>query len=312
MSSGILLLNMGGPNSVGEVEVFLRNMFSDPRILPMNSILRRIIGKRIIKNRLVEAERNYEQLGGKSPLTEISISLAKKVEAITGVPTRLAMRYVPPFADDALAEFKKNGINEVIVFPMYPQYSTTTTLSSLDDLYEKMDKLGYDTTLKIIEPYFDDSGYIDIITNRIEAAVQEIDSSQYDLILSAHGLPVSIVEAGDPYQKQIEASVDRVKRALKEKNIIFADTKLAYQSKVGKSAWLEPNLTDVLRDPANTKVVILPLAFTIDNSETLFELDIEHREIADKIGYDDYRVVSCPNDGDDFAEFITKRVRETV
>ncbi len=312
MARGILLLNMGGPNNLDEVEMFLRNMFADPRILPMSPVLRKLIGKRIIKKRLEEAKGNYRQLGGKSPLTEFSLSLAAKIEEYTGVPTRLAMRYVPPFAKEALSEFKRSNIDELIVFPMYPQYSTTTTLSSMDDLHDTMESLGYNPKLKVVEPYYHDSDFVEIVVSRIMDSIGNKDASSYDLILSAHGLPVSIVESGDPYQEQVDGSVDAIAEALKSRGVIFNDIKLAYQSKVGNSSWLEPNLTDVLRNPTNTKVLIYPLAFTIDNSETLFELDIEHREIADKIGYDDYIVATCPNDGDDFAKFISKRALETV
>ncbi len=136
----------------------------------------------------------------------------------------------------------------------------------------------------------------------------EKDPGEYELILSAHGLPMSIIRAGDPYEKQVEANVSALKIFLRERGVKFKNIKLAYQSKVGSSAWLEPNLADLLRNPLNMKVLIYPIAFTIDNSETLFELDIEHREIADKIGYEDYIVAKCFNDDDSFADFIARRV----
>jgi len=312
MARGLLLLNMGGPNTIGEVALFLRNMFADPRILPMHPFLRRMIGKRIIRKRLHEAEENYRQLGGKSPLTEITQSLAKKVETLTGISTRLAMRYVPPFASEALAEFQGKGIDEIIVFPLYPQYSTTTTLSSLEDLREQMEQMGYAPTLKVIDPYYDDADYARILGDRIVEALGSDDPKQYDLILSAHGLPMSIIRAGDPYQKQVERSGERVEESLVSRGVHFRRVVLAYQSKVGSGAWLEPNLVDVLRRPRNLRVLLFPLAFTIDNSETLFELDIEHRAIAEKIGYEDYRVAACPNDGDDFAAYIAGRVDATI
>ncbi len=134
-------------------------------------------------------------------------------------------------------------------------------------------------------------------------------TKEYDLLLSAHGLPLSIIRAGDPYEKQVEANVSALKIYLHERGMLFNRIKLVYQSKVGSSAWLEPNLIDVLRNPTNKKVIIYPLAFTIDNSETLYELDVEHREVAKKIKYQDYRVARCFNDDDAFAKFIAKRVR---
>ncbi len=312
MAQGILLLNMGGPNTLSEVELFLRNMFADPRILPVHPLLRRLIGRRIVKKRLQEAEENYRQLGGKSPLTEISQSLAGKVERLTGLPTRLAMRYVPPFASEALGEFQREGIDEIIAFPMYPHYSTTTTLSSLDDLQTRLNLSAYHPTLRVVDPYFADERYGAIQADRIAAALNGRDATEYDLILSAHGLPMSIIEAGDPYREQIEANVRMLERLLNERDIRFRAVKLAYQSKVGNAAWLEPNLADVLRQPDNLKVLIAPLSFTVDNSETRFELDVEHRAIAEKIGYDDYRVAACPNDGEDFARYIAEQVDAAI
>ncbi|MDQ7047443.1 MAG: ferrochelatase [Sulfurovum sp.] len=125
---------------------------------------------------------------------------------------------------------------------------------------------------------------------------------------AAHGLPLSIIKEGDPYQNQIEGNASAVKIYLRERGIKFHNIKLVYQSKVGSSAWLDPNLVDVLRTPRHRKVVIFPLAFTVDNSETVFELDIEHREIADKIKYEDYVVASCMNDSDKFVDLIVSKV----
>ena len=308
MKRGILLLNMGGPNNIDEVELFLRNMFADPRILPMAPWLRRMIGKRIVRKRLHEARENYRQLGGKSPLTEITWSLAEKIERMSGVPVRPAMRYVPPFAAAALKEFRAEGIDELVLFPMYPQYSSTTTLSSLDDISAQCDALDYHPRIRIVDPYYDDYDYLSIQAELIAEAMAGARSEAYDLILSAHGLPMSIIRAGDPYEKQVEANVSALKIVLRERGIRFRKIRLAYQSKVGNAAWLEPNLADLLRRPENMKVLVFPLAFTVDNSETIFELDREHREIAEKIGYDDYRVARCPNDRDAFARFIGEKI----
>jgi ferrochelatase len=134
------------------------------------------------------------------------------------------------------------------------------------------------------------------------------ETKEYDLLLSAHGLPLSIIKNGDPYQNQVEGNASAIKTYLALKGIVFHDIKLVYQSKVGSSAWLEPNLADVLRNPTHRKVIIFPLAFTLDNSETVFELDIEHREIAEKLKYEDYVVAECMNESDKFIQLITERV----
>jgi len=303
-------MNMGGPNSIDEVELFLRNMFADKNILPMNRYLRAFIGNIIVNKRLDEVKENFQKyLGGKSPLPEITNRLINKLESKLDIPIVPVMRYVPPFASDALAKFKADNIDELILFPMYPQYSTTTTLSSIEDIEIRCKELDYNPKIRVIEPYYDNYNYIALIAKKIIKAIEDKDTKEYDLILSAHGLPMSIIKNGDPYEKQIEANISALKIYLYERGVEFNEIKLAYQSKVGKSAWLEPNLADILRNPTNKKVIIYPLSFTIDNSETIFELGIEHKEITDKIGYDDYIVAECFNDDDEFVDLIVEIVK---
>jgi len=308
MSRAILLLNMGGPSSLDEVEIFLRNMFADKYILQTNSLMRKFIGNIIVKKRLNEAKENYKALGGKSPLLDITNSLASKVSKLTETPTYPVMRYVPPFAKDVLSKLKEQGVNELVLFSMYPHYSSTTTTSSIEDIKDTLKELNYSPKLTIIDRYYNDLEYIKIQTSLIKEALGSDNASKITLIISAHGLPMSIINKGDPYQKEIEANSNLIKEQLKKDGIDFKDIKLAYQSKVGNASWLEPNLEDVLRNPDNLRVLIFPIAFTVDNSETVFELDIEHREIAEKIGYKYYKVAPCPNDRDEFARFIAEKV----
>ena len=309
MKRGILLLNMGGPNNIDEVELFLRNMFADPNILPMRPRMRKFIGNIIIKKRLHEAQENYREIGGKSPLTEITASLCRKLEERLSLPVRPAMRYVPPFADEALRAFQAQGIEEIVLFPMYPHYSTTTTRSSVEDVEAQCEALDYHPTLRVIDPYYDDPAYVAIQIARIKEALGNADPQEHELLLSAHGLPMSIIHAGDPYEKQIEANAALIRYALAQEGIRFKSIRLVYQSKVGSAAWLEPNLIDVLRRPRHLRVLISPLSFTIDNSETIFELDIEHREIAEKMGYEAYAVAKCPNDSEAFVEVIVGQIQ---
>jgi ferrochelatase len=311
MKKALLLLNMGGANYIEDIEIFLKNMFADKNILPMNRYLRKFIANIIISKRLEDVKENYRLLGGKSPLLEHTNRLITKLSDKIDMPIYPIMRYVSPFATEALIASKRSGIEELILFPLYPQYSTTTTLSSLEDIEDRCKEIGYYPKITLLNSYYDNYEYIEASCEKIIEAVKEIDTSSYDLILSAHGLPLSIIASGDPYEKEIMANVSAIKIYLMAKGIFFKNIKLAYQSKVGSSAWLEPNLADVLRKPTNLKVVIYPLAFTIDNSETVFELDIEHREIAQKIGYDDYIVVECMNDSDRFVEFISNYIKES-
>ncbi len=300
---------MGGPNNIDEVELFLKNMFADKNILTMDRYTRKLVSYIIITKRLEDVKENYGLLGGKSPLLGLTKELIEKLIPKLDMPIYPVMRYVPPFADEALLECKKNGVNELILFPMYPQYSTTTTLSSVEDVEARCKVLEYQPKITVIDPYYDDYNYIEASCDKIIEAMEGKDTTEYDLLLSAHGLPLSIIKAGDPYQNQVEGNVSAIKIYLKERGIAFHNIKLVYQSKVGSSAWLEPNLVDVLRNPRHRKVAIFPLAFTLDNSETVFELDIEHREIADKIKYEDYVVAKCMNSSDKFVELIVEKVK---
>jgi len=304
----LLLLNMGGPNTIEEVELFLRNMFADKNILTMNPYMRKFIANIIISKRLEDVKENYRLLGGKSPLPELTARLILKLKDHLDMPVYPAMRYVPPFADKALFQCQKSGVDELILFPMYPQYSTTTTLSSVEDIEQRCEAMGYSPKITLIDPYYDEYDYIEASCEKIMEAMEGKNTEEYDLLLSAHGLPLSIIKAGDPYQNQVERNVSAIKTYFAGKGVVFHDIKLVYQSKVGSSAWLEPNLVDVLRNPTHRKVLIYPLAFTLDNSETVFELDIEHREIAEKIKYEDYIVASCMNDSDKFTQFIVDKV----
>lgn len=311
MKQALFLLNMGGPNSLDEVELFLFNMFSDKNILPTNPVTRALVRKIIIAKRLEDAKESYAHLGGKSPLSGLTQELIEKLKTILDMPIYAAMRYVPPFAQESLMKCKEEGVEELLLFPLYPQYSTTTTLSSYEDIVSRCKALDYHPKITVLAcQYYDDSDYIKASVEQIEKAIRGKDTSEYDLLLSAHGLPMSIIKAGDPYQRQVESNVSAIKTLLDAKGIHFKNVKLVYQSKVGNATWLEPNLVDVLRNPQNRKVLIYPLAFTIDNSETLFELDIEHREIAEKIKYDDYIVAECMNSSESFINLIVKYVNQ--
>ena len=299
MKQALFLLNMGGPNSMDEVELFLQNMFADKNILTMDRYTRKLVSTIIITKRLEDVKENYGLLGGKSPLLGLTEDLIAKLVPKLDMPIYPVMRYVPPFADDALVECKKNGVEELILFPMYPQYSTTTTFSSVEDVEARCEAMDYRPVIKVIDPYYDDYDYIEASCEMIIEAMEGLETKEFDLLLSAHGLPLSIIKAGDPYQNQVEGNASAIKIYLKERGIKFHEIKLVYQSKVGSSSWLEPNLVDVLRNPYHRKVLIFPLAFT---------LDIEHREIAEKIKYDDYVVASCMNSSEKFVQLIVDRV----
>lgn len=305
----IVLLNMGGPNDLYEVQTFLHNMFNDPNILTMKSrILRRFIASVITSNRTKNAQEVYMKLGGKSPIVGITKKLVAALQARVGeeVIVDFAMRYTPPYAAESVKRLKNAGIKHVYLIPLYPQYSTTTTKSSLEDYEAQMHVHGLKAIVTEIKHFYRNARYNETILSRIKEAMQGVDYSEYELIFSAHGLPQKIVDAGDPYERQIKAHVGIMRTMLEKRGMSFKAIHLAYQSKVGPMKWLEPSLGTMLSSLGSKKVLILPIAFTIDNSETLYELDLEYREEADALGFEDYRVAACPNDHPLFVEALAE------
>ncbi|MCT7447392.1 ferrochelatase [Aliarcobacter skirrowii] len=300
-NKALVLLNMGGARSKDELKMFLTNMFNDENILTVKSaLLRKMIAFFIVTKRLNSAWKNYEEIGNASPINPLTEKLVEKCnEKIDEYRTYQVMRYTPPFAKDVVEKLKEDGISEVFLLPLYPQYSTTTTKSSMED-FLKYAKNSF--KIKSINDFYKNDKFNNCIVNEIERNMQE--GVKYNLIFSAHGLPQKIVDNGDPYQKQMIEHVEILSKKLKEKNIDFKSINLAYQSKVGPLKWLEPSLEDMLKNFENDNVIIYPLSFIVDNSETDFELDIEYREVADEIGILEYKVCKCVNDGDDFIEAI--------
>ena len=211
------------------------------------------------------------------------------------------MRYTPPFAQDVIKEILNDGINEIVMLPLYPQYSTTTTKSSVEDFIDYL-PYTFGKNIRYIETFYKNDKFNDCIINEIISKTQ--NPSEYNLIFSAHGLPQKIVDAGDPYEIQMNEHVQILSEKLKEKDINFKSINLAYQSKVGPLKWLDPSLEEMLKNFKEQNVIIYPIAFIVDNSETDFELDIEYREIAHEIGINEYKVCRCVNDSDAFIESI--------
>jgi len=297
--NAIILLNMGGPNNLEEVRTFLHNMFNDPNILTMKStLLRRLIAGAITAGRTKKAQEVYRRLGGKSPIVGITEKLVAALQAKLGetVIVDFAMRYTPPFADAAIARLKAAGVTHVYLIPLYPQYSTTTTKSSLEDFEARMHVLGLDAVVTEIKHFYADTAYNAVIIDRIREAMAGADAAAFELVFSAHGLPQKIVDGGDPYERHVNEHVALLRPMLEAAGLSFAGIHVAYQSKVGPMKWLEPSLEQTLETLENKRVLIFPIAFTIDNSETLYELDMEYREVAEKRGYEAYRVAACPND----------------
>ncbi|MBD3800043.1 MAG: ferrochelatase [Campylobacterales bacterium] len=305
--NAVILLNMGGPNDLYEVQTFLHNMFNDPNILTMKSgLLRRFIASVITSNRTKSAQEVYQKLGGKSPIVGITKRLVSALQTKLGedVIVDFAMRYTPPFADVSIECLKAEGVTHVYLIPLYPHYSTTTTKSSLEDYEARMHALGLKALVTEIKHFYTSATYNAVVIDRIREAMAGADTGAFELIFSAHGLPQKIVDNGDPYQHHVNEHVALLKPMLEAAGLSFADIHIAYQSKVGPLKWLEPSLEQKLESLERKKVLVFPIAFTIDNSETLYELDMEYREVAEELGYEDYRVAACPNDHPLFVEAL--------
>ncbi|MCF6331553.1 MAG: ferrochelatase [Sulfurimonas sp.] len=303
----VILLNMGGPNNLNEVEMFLKNMFNDKNILTMkSSALRKIIGGMIVFNRTESSQEIYRQLGGKSPIVGHTKNLVKKLQTRLGknVIVDFAMRYTPPFANEVIERLNTQNVDKIYLIPLYPQQSTTTTKSSLEDFEESYHKNDGNAILVEIKHFFENKTYNKAILERIKETIASDSYKDFDIIFSAHGLPKKIIDAGDVYEKHVNKHVDILKVMMKEQNMDFREVHLAYQSKVGPMEWLKPSLDDKLITIKNRGVIIFPLAFTIDNSETDFELEIEYREIAEELGFKNYRVCRCPNDSELFVDTL--------
>lgn len=307
MKEAIVLLNMGGPNNLNEVETFLTNMFNDPYILTMKStLLRKFVAGMITWTRTEKSQEIYRQIGGKSPLVGHTRSLVGKLqeEIGDGIIVDFVMRYTPPRALEVCTRLQEQGVERVYLIPLYPQYSSTTTQSSLDDFISTAHAIRWDPITVEIKHFFAHPTYNRCLLERIREALGEDNPGNFEIVFSAHGLPQKVVDGGDPYQRHVISHVEVMKELMERENVRFSGVHLAYQSKVGPMKWLEPSLETMLHTLQNKKVIIVPIAFTIDNSETDFELVIEYAEVAEELGYEAYRVCRCPNDHPLFVQTI--------
>lgn len=273
----VVLLNMGGPNSLFEVELFLRNMFADPLILRVKSeFMRKIIANMIINARIEKLQENFKAIGGKSPIVELTYTLTQKLSEIDNSRFyTYAMRYTPPYAKNVAQDLANRKIDKITLFTMYPQYSTTTTLSSVRDFLKALKELDYHPKVEIVENYANDSGFVESCVEKIKEAKNNFDSdedfSDFVLLLSTHSIPQSVADSGDIYESEVKKSAEAIKATLAKQNIAFKDVVICYQSKLGPVKWLSPSTKDTIKKYRKEKLVIYPLAFTIDNYETNFE-----------------------------------------
>ncbi len=303
---------MGGPNHLSEVEIFLKNMFADPYILTLKSaLMRKLLGGIIVKKRLEAAKNNYRAIGGKSPITPLTFSLTKKLQELDlDRFYSYAMRYTPPYATLALEEMRQKGIEKIHLFSMYPQYSSATTLSSFVDVKNALKKLDYSPKIRVIERYHNHLSYIKMCADIVLQRLEDRNANDFVLVFSAHSLPESFIKNNDPYQRECEESLELLKLEFKNRDIRFKNIFLSYQSKIGPVKWIGPSTKEILSSLKGENVVISPLGFSIDNSETIYEIDIEYRELAKKVGIGEFLLCPCPNDSLEFARLILELLKE--
>jgi ferrochelatase len=294
----VVLFNLGGPDAPESVRPFLVNLFTDPAILRVPGWVRPWLGRIIAWRRTKPASENYAILGGKSPLRELTEEQAAALEAMLNADGEMearafvAMRYWHPMSDECAASVKAWGPDEVLLVPLYPQFSTTTTGSSIVAWEQAAAKAGLAVPTTTLCCFHSDPGFADataaIVRTAWDKARAELDPAvRLRILFSAHGLPESIVTAGDPYQWQVEQSVAHVVERLAIDDL---DHIVCYQSRVTPQKWIGPSTEDELERAGHEKVAVLvvPIAFTSEHSETLVELDVEYREEAEKFGVPGY------------------------
>ena len=290
--TAIVLVNLGGPDSLEAVQPFLFNLFNDPAIIALPNPFRRLLASLISRRRETTAKAIYEELGGKSPIVENTEAQAKALEAsLAGhgdVKVFIAMRYWHPFAESAAREVKAYAPDHIILLPLYPQFSTTTTGSSFTNWDRAARAAKLDVQTSKVCCYPTNADFIRAHVSLIRTYYEEASHFGTPRILfSAHGLPEKIIRRGDPYQSQIEDSTQAI---LKELAIDGVDYVNCYQSRVGPMKWIGPSTSDELLRAGYEKrpVVLVPIAFVSEHSETLVELDIEYADLAHANGVNHY------------------------
>ena len=313
--TAVVLFNLGGPDGPEAVKPFLRNLFSDPAIISVPNPLRALLAWRISSKRAPIAQEIYKEIGGGSPILANTEAQARALQTKLGDNARvfIAMRYWHPMSDATAAAVKDWGPDRVVLIPLYPQYSTTTTASSMIDWHRAARKAGLDAPTKVVCCYPREPGFIAAMAARSKPKVDEArqaDPAKLRVMFSAHGLPKRVSARGDPYQWQVEQSAAAIAKALE-----LADDEwvVCYQSRVGPLQWIGPSTDDEIERAGadGVAVVVVPLSFVSEHSETLVELDIEYGKLARDAGVSTYLRVPTVDDEATFIEGLSRLVEAT-
>jgi protoporphyrin/coproporphyrin ferrochelatase len=320
----VVLFNLGGPDAPEAVRPFLENLFTDPAILRVPGFVRPWLGRFIAARRTKAASENYAILGGRSPLRELTEEQGRALEAAlngaagsaaAGEEHRcfIAMRYWHPFSDEAARAVRDWGATDVVLFPLYPQFSTTTTGSSITAWKEAAGAIGLRLPTTTVCCWHSDAGFVSATAALLreawnKARAEAPPGTGLRVLFSAHGLPESIVKHGDPYQWQVERTVAAVAA---EMVVAELDHQVCYQSRVTPQRWIRPSTEEALESAAKDGVAALvcPIAFVSEHSETLVELDVEYRELAHKLGLAGYFRAPTQNSDAAFIASLAALVR---
>ncbi|MEO0457194.1 MAG: ferrochelatase [Cyanobacteria bacterium P01_A01_bin.114] len=319
--TGVLLLNLGGPEQLEDVRPFLFNLFADPEIIRLPfPWLQKPLAWLISNSRAEKSQENYKQIGGGSPLRRIT---EEQAEALKGqlqthgydAKVYIGMRYWYPFTEEAVAQIKNDGVEDLVILPLYPQFSISTSGSSfrlLEQLWledPSLNRINY----TVIPSWYNRDGYVRAMANLIAQEIDKLpDPESAHVFFSAHGVPVSYVEeAGDPYQREIEQCTKLIMKQLNRPN----DYTLAYQSRVGPVEWLQPYTEDAIAELGASGVsdlVVVPISFVSEHIETLQEIDIEYRELAEEAGIEGFHRVPALNTDPTFITDMSDMVTEAL
>ncbi|UCG39361.1 MAG: ferrochelatase [bacterium] len=309
----VLLLNMGGPDSLDAVRPFLNNLFRDPAIIRLPGPLRGPLAAYLAARRARKVRPRYELIGGRSPIGEITADQAMALGEALGPPfgpVLPAFSYWHPFISEAVARAQSSGAAAIVALSLYPQYCSATTGTCLEDLSMVLPGTPFESEISIIDSWPAEPGYLDALAATAREALERIPADRRDeavLLFSAHGVPMSLIHRGDPYLSETLSTVEGVARRLGGR-----EHHLAFQSRLGPVKWLEPSLPTMLRHLAGKgapPLVVVPVSFVSDHIETLYELDIQHRGMAEQLGFTIYERAPALNTRPDFIATLAKLVR---
>jgi len=309
--TAVVLFNLGGPDKLDSIKPFLFNLFNDRAIIPWIQPFRFALAKLISKLRAPKAQKIYESIGGSSPLLNFTeaqaYALEHELSFFGDFKVFISMRYWHPFAFEAIKKLKDYAPNQVILLPLYPQFSSATSNSSLQDFLQKLPR---EMNSKVICCYPTDPNFIAAHTQLIKQKIVGEDIAKLRFLFSAHGLPQSLIDEGDPYVSHVQKTVAEVVKNFSSN----LDYRICFQSKVGPKKWTSPSLEyELERIILDGKIpVIVPISFVSDNSETLYELDIQYQEFLAKAGQEKLIRIPALNSNGLFVKALVEIVKNAI